>query len=116
MNIPKNQPSPQRTVAVRLEDIPPGREGWVYPIHTPSTNPYKIGRSVHPVFYFQEFTTQLLKDSLWRATGYPHYQYIPQKISPWYGSSPKGASGFEGVPFNEIYYSRSECLRTQSCL
>jgi hypothetical protein len=66
MNIPKNQPSPQRTVALRLEDIPPGREGWVDLIHTPSTNRYKIGHSV--------------------------------------------------VPFNEIYYSRSECLRTQSCL
>lgn len=44
MNIPKNQPSPQRTVALRLEDIPPGREGWVYLIHAPSTNPFVIGK------------------------------------------------------------------------
>ena len=35
--------------ALQLQDIPTGREGWVYLIHAVGTRRYKIGRSVNPL-------------------------------------------------------------------
>ena len=35
--------------AIKLQDIPPSREGWVYLIHAVGTNRYKVGRSVNPI-------------------------------------------------------------------
>ncbi len=78
----KSELNPQ----LRIINIPPEREGWVYLIHAVGTNRYKIGRTQNPVARYETLKKQSpyplqIIDSMWTVDMVTDEAYLHQNLS-----------------------------------